>query len=200
MQAKATEIGEQANVDADVDLPKVELDNDQVDLRLDRNSRDSIDNFSGSEPVGDSSSESAKGDFNATGLGLGDGARKLDQSGDATPLQKLEPIDAEPEVEVVQAPLIKIAPEVDEPDVAEDAALTTGIESHLTQINDRLVAIGQSLLQTNQLLGGENARVLTTDAGDAYGLTEDVLRAIVETAANTRTLAERSRGGGLVFA
>jgi len=61
------------------------------------------------------------------------------------------------------------------------------------------IAIGQHLMKSNELLAAGSGGLDPTGERSGLGLSEDVQRAIVETAQNTRKLAERSGGRGLVF-
>ena len=54
-------------------------------------------------------------------------------------------------------------------------------------------------MKSNELLAGGSGNLSESGERSGLGLSEDVQRAIVETANNTRKLAERSTGGGLVF-
>ena len=54
-------------------------------------------------------------------------------------------------------------------------------------------------MESNELLAGGSGGLDPTGERSGLGLSEDVQRAIVETAQNTRKLAERSGGRGLVF-
>jgi len=61
------------------------------------------------------------------------------------------------------------------------------------------IAIGQHLMKSNELLAAGSGGLDPTGERSGLGLSEDLQRAIVETAQNTRKLAERSGGRGLVF-
>jgi hypothetical protein len=90
-------------------------------------------------------------------------------------------------------------PAEDEAIQAEQPEPISSVEAGLQQPNDRLVAIGQYLMKSNELLAAGTGNLNQTGERSGLGLSEDVQRAIVETAANTRKLADKSNGGGLVF-
>lgn len=211
IEAKAAAISDQARAASEVDLPPATLEDDAVALELNRDAQASIDNFAGTD-VGASSGESVTGKFDSRGLDFGSGARRIEPLGNPQPAKNLEPIQLDNEPEVIAAPKLVIEkpePEADAKLTIEEPSLVAepvaeplpadNIESGLQQLNDRLVSIGQYLMKSNELLAGGSGSLDQTGERSGLGLSEDVQRAIVETAQNTRKLAERSSGGGLVF-
>jgi TP901 family phage tail tape measure protein len=211
IEAKAAAITDQAGAGNEVDLPPATIEDDAVALELNRDAQASIDNFAGTD-VGESSGESVTGKFDSRGLEFGSGARRIEPLGNKQPAEKLDPIQLDNEPEVIAAPQLVI----EEPEAEADAKVVVegpsivaepiaeslpadNIESGLQQLNDRLVSIGQYLIKSNELLAGGSSNLNQTGERSGLGLSEDVQRAIVETAHNTRKLAERSSGGGLVF-
>ncbi|KAA1258275.1 Phage-related minor tail protein [Rubripirellula obstinata] len=198
MEAKAAAITDQAGNDGKLKLPPAELDDDSVALELDRDAKASIDNFAGTD-VGEQSSESVTGKFDSRGLNIGSGARKLEPIGLDAPAEKLKPEPLDDEPEVILAPKLVIDDQPDDAIAQQEPNAEAIADSGLRQINDRLVAIGQYLMKSNELLAGGSGNLSESGERSGLGLSEDVQRAIVETANNTRKLAERSTGGGLVF-
>ena len=198
MEAKAVAINERAKTDGKLKLPPAELDDDTVALELDRDAQASIDNFAGTD-VGDQSKESVTGKFDSRGLNIGSGARRLEPVVLNPTAEKLEPIADELEPEVIVAPkLIFEEPPDDNVPAAEEESANE-FAPGLQKINDRLITIGEYLMKSNELLAGNQGNVNETGDQLGLGLSEDVERAIVETANNTRKLAEQSSGRGLVF-
>ncbi|WP_235951575.1 hypothetical protein [Crateriforma spongiae] len=198
MEAKAAAINERAGKQGKLTLPPAELDKDTVALELDREAQASIDNFAGTD-IGGASNESVTGKFDSRGLNIGSGARRLEPMALKPPAEKLEPIAEKIEPEVIVAPKLLVEePDKDnEPATGEEPA--NDFAPGLQQINDRLIAIGEYLMKSNELLAGNQGNVNETSDRLGLGLSEDVERAIVETANNTRKLAEQSNGRGLVF-
>jgi hypothetical protein len=198
MEAKAAAITDQAGNDGKLKLPPAELDDDSVTLELDRDAQASIDNFAGTD-VGEQSNESVTGKFDSRGLNIGSGARKLEPIGLDAPAEKLKPEPLDEEPEVIVAPKLAIDDQPDDAIAQQEPEPDAIADSGLQRINDRLVAIGQHLMKSNELLAGGSGNLSESGERSGLGLSEDVQRAIVETANNTRKLAERSTGGGLVF-
>ena len=191
-----------------VDIPKVDLlgiDDTELqppkprdlELGLDRDAKDSLDRFS-SGPETDPAQTAAAGDFETLGLGLGSGARKLEQL-------RLEP--AEDAGEVIVAPKLEIP---DKADAAVPEDVTEPVDPEMPElaieqpmldiaaVNEALDLVRQSLSEFDAALSGTTASLrLPASSGD--GITDDMKRAIIATAENTRRLVERSQSGGLVF-
>jgi TP901 family phage tail tape measure protein len=211
MEAKAAAIAERANPNGKLKLPPAKLEDDAVALKLDRDAKASIDDFAGKE-VDDQTGESVTGKFDSRGLNFGSGARRIEPLALDPPIDNDKPVEIDQEPEVIVAPQLVIEAEAVEPEpnaiVEEPAAEpeptidevpTDNLDSGLQQINARLIAIGQHLMKSNELLAAGSGGLDPTGERSGLGLSEDVQRAIVETAQNTRKLAERSNGRGLVF-
>ena len=185
----------------EVDIPPVDLpgiDDPELqppnpkDLKLgiDPDARASMDRFADG-PDNTTQVESA-GNFDSRGLGLGSSARKLE------PL-KLKPIEPLDEA-VIAAPLLNI-PEDDKPVDEAMAKVEPEVDEpalDVVAINEAFASVRQSLTEFDMALSGATSRLqLPASSGD--GITEDMKRAIIATAENTRRLVERSKSGGLVF-
>ena len=68
----------------------------------------------------------------------------------------------------------------------------------LPAINDAFASVRQSLTEFDLALSGA-LRDCSSLLRSGDGITEDMKRAIIATAENTRRLVERSQSGGLVF-
>ncbi|QDV62570.1 phage tail tape measure protein [Crateriforma conspicua] len=198
MEAKAAAINKRAKTDGKLKLPAAELDKDTVALELDRDAQASIDNFASTD-VGDQATESVTGKFDSRGLNIGSGATRLEPIALNQPAEKLEPIADEIEPEVIVAPKLLVEEPADGNEPAAEEEPANEFAPGLQQINDRLIAIGDYLMKSNELLASNQGNVNETSDRLGLGLSEDVERAIVETANNTRKLAEQSNGRGLVF-
>jgi TP901 family phage tail tape measure protein len=185
----------------EVDIPPVDLpgiDDPELqppnpkDLKLgiDPDAQASMDRFADG-PDNTTQVESA-GNFDSRGLGLGSSARKLEP----LKLEPIEPLDEEliaaPQLNIpedgkpVDEAMAEVEPEAEEP--ALDVA----------SINAAFASVRQSLTEFDMALSGATSRLqLPASSGD--GITEDMKRAIIATAENTRRLVERSKSGGLVF-
>ncbi|GAA5509156.1 phage tail tape measure protein [Novipirellula caenicola] len=192
----------------DVNVPPVDLPGiDDTELQppnpkdlklgLDREAKDSLEGFA-KGPETEDSQTAAAGDFETLGLGLGSGARKLEQL-------RLEPVkDAG---EVIVAPKLELPDKADAAvpaDVPEPVKLEMpelAIEQPMLDIaavNEALALVRQSLSEFDAALSGTTASLrLPASSGD--GITDDMKRAIIATAENTRRLVERSQSGGLMF-
>ena len=165
------------------------------------------------------------GNFDARGLGLGSGASTIQQQA-PEPLKKLEPIAAEDDpVEVIFAPQLRLEPEqVDDPNlngeqnnevVAEnpvdvpldlpelsDQPDPIEMESPPTldvaAITEAFASVGRSLAAFDSAISDSTSH-LQLPAMSGGEFSEDMKRAIIQTAENTRRLVERSQSGGLVF-
>ena len=108
--------------------------------------------------------------------------------------------------EVIVAPKLEIpdkadAAAVDVPEPVKPEMPELAIEQptlDIAAVNDAFALVGQSLSEFDAaLLGTTSALRLPASSGD--GITDDMKRAIIATAENTRRLVERSQSGGLVF-
>jgi TP901 family phage tail tape measure protein len=207
----------------DLKVPKVDIDGikdpklkppkkKDLKLGLDRTAKDSMDQFS-KGPKDNAEKTEAAGNFESRGLGLGSGASLIptieppDQA-DATKADDL--VDAKdgadageanpdmPELEQELAPqpmdVEATTPEdMVEPSIAEQQpslnlesllASFAAVRVRLDEFDDAL-SLSVARLQMPQVLG--------------EGLSDDVKRAIIQTAENTAQLASRARTGGFVF-
>ena len=142
-------------------------------------------------PDGATQVESA-GNFDSRGLGLGSSARKLEP----LKLDPIEPLDEE----VIEAPQLNI-PAEDKPVDEASAEVESEVDDpalDVASINEAFASVRQSLTEFDMALSGATSR-LQFPASSGDGITEDMKRAIIATAENTRRLVERSKSGGLVF-
>ena len=207
----------------DLKVPKVDIDGikdpklkppKKMDLKLglDRSAKDSMDQFS-KGPKDNAEKTEAAGNFESRGLGLGSGAsliptmEPLDQPDAANADDVVDAMDgadageANPELPEVEQ---EIAPQ---PMDAEVATPEDMVEPSITE--------QQPLLNLESLLASFAAVRVRLDEFDAAlslsvarlqmpqvtgeGLSDDVKRAIIQTAENTAQLASRARTGGFVF-
>jgi TP901 family phage tail tape measure protein len=205
-------------------VPKVEVDGikdpklkppkkKDLKLGLDRSAKDSMDRFSDG-PEEPTEKTEAAGNFDSRGLGLGSGAslipviEPLDQKDKADP----DGIDADgiadadakdPELEVPEVePELGLQPmdaEVSSPeDFIEPTAVDQEPSLNLEAIMASFAAVRVRLEEFDAALSQSVARLqMPQVAGE--GLSDDVKRAIIQTAENTSQLAERARTGGFVF-
>ena len=188
----------------EVDIPKVDLPaiddpklkppkKNDLKLGLDRDAEDSLDKFA-SGPEQPIEQTEVSGNFDATGLGLGSGASTI-------PVLKLEAMPLPP-VEVVEAPLLNVAPDEvapdDQPNLTEATDLVEPPTFDIVAINAAFASVSQSLAEFDAALTNSTSH-LTMPSSVGDGFSEDMKRAIVATAENTRRLVERSQAGGLVF-
>jgi TP901 family phage tail tape measure protein len=188
-------------------------------LGLDRSAEDALDQFSQGPDVETEKTE-VSGDFETRGLGLGSGASLIPvlevekrpervEEVDAGGLQVDPPADKPQEnIELAEgvapadaSPTVKAGDmsqeELDELTDAlfpEEAEQTPNVESLIASF----AAVGRTLDKFDAALSQSVARLQMPQlAGDS--LSDDVKRAIIETAENTAQLAERARTGGFVF-
>ncbi|MFN9420981.1 MAG: hypothetical protein ACK578_26305, partial [Pirellula sp.] len=182
-------------------------------LGLDRSAKDSMDRFSDG-PEEPTEKTEAAGNFDSRGLGLGSGASLLpvieppDQKDKADPdgvaPDGVADADAnEPELEVPEVePELGLQPidaEVSSPEdfiepTVEDQEPSLNLESIMASF----AAVRIRLEEFDAALSQSVARLqMPQVAGE--GLSDDVKRAIIQTAENTSQLAERARTGGFVF-
>lgn len=183
-----------------VDLPNIDDPELQPpnakDLRLGLNpdAEEAIDKFAHG-PTTEQDRNEVAGDFSSRGLGLGSGASKLPQPGQQ-PIEALEPIPlAEDEAaEEIFAPQLKIEP-------VEKEAVEQAVEPpvlDIAAINEAFALVGRSLVAFDAALSGTTAQLQLPNASSGE-FTEDMKRAIIQTAEHTRRIAENSQSGGLVF-
>ncbi len=205
-------------------VPKVEVDGikdpklkppkkKDLKLGLDRSAKDSMDRFSDG-PEEPTEKTEAAGNFDSRGLGLGSGASlilvleppdqkdKVDPDGiDADGMADADAKDPElevPEVEPELGPQPMDA-EVSSPeDFIEPTAVDQEPSLNLESIMASFAAVRVRLEEFDAALSQSVARLqMPQVAGE--GLSDDVKRAIIQTAENTSQLAERARTGGFVF-
>ncbi len=205
-------------------VPKVEVDGikdpklkppkkKDLKLGLDRSAKDSMDRFSDG-PEEPTEKTEAAGKFDSRGLGLGSGASLVPVIEPPDQMDKVDPdgIDADgmadafakdPELEVPEvAPELGPQPmdaEVSSPeDFIEPTAVDQEPSLNLESIMASFAAVRVRLEEFDAALSQSVARLqMPQVAGE--GLSDDVKRAIIQTAENTSQLAERARTGGFVF-
>jgi hypothetical protein len=205
-------------------VPKVEVDGikdpklkppkkKDLKLGLDRSAKDSMDRFSDG-PEEPTEKTEAAGDFDSRGLGLGSGASLIPVIEPPDQKDKADPdgIDADgiadadakdPELEVPEVePELGLQPmdaEVSSPeDFIEPTAVDQEPSLNLEAIMASFAAVRVRLEEFDAALSQSVARLqMPQVAGE--GLSDDVKRAIIQTAENTAQLAERARTGGFVF-
>ena len=206
-----------------IDDPELQPPNAK-DLRLDLNpdAQAAMDQFANGP---ETDRTEVAGNFDARGLGLGSGASTIPQQA-PEPLKKLEPIAAENDlVEVIVAPQLRLEPEqADDPNVdgeqdnevvadnqvdvpfdlpePTDQSDPTDLESSPTldvaAITEAFASVGRSLAAFDSAIANSTSQ-LQLPAMSGGEFSEDMKRAIIQTAENTRRLVERSQSGGLVF-
>jgi TP901 family phage tail tape measure protein len=205
-------------------VPKVEVDGikdpklkppkkKDLKLGLDRSTKDSMDRFSDG-PEEPTEKTEAAGNFDSRGLGLGSGASLIpvieppDQKDEVDPDGVDADVNADadandPELEVPEVePELGLQPmdaEVSSPEdfiepTVEDQEPSLNLESIMASF----AAVRVRLEEFDAALSQSVARLqMPQVAGE--GLSDDVKRAIIQTAENTSQLAERARTGGFVF-
>jgi TP901 family phage tail tape measure protein len=205
-------------------VPKVEVDGikdpklkppkkKDLKLGLDRSAKDSMDRFSDG-PEEPTEKTEAAGNFDSRGLGLGSGASlipvieppekkdKVDPDG-ITPDGVADADANEPELEVPEVePELGLQPvdaEVSSPeDFIEPMAVDQEPSLNLESIIASFAAVRVRLEEFDAALSQSVARLQMPQVA-SEGLSDDVKRAIIQTAENTSQLAERARTGGFVF-
>ncbi len=205
-------------------VPKVEVDGikdpklkppkkKDLKLGLDRSAKDSMDRFSDG-PEEPTEKTEAAGNFDSRGLGLGSGASLIPVIEPPDQKDKVDPdgVDADvnagadandPALEVPEVePEFGLQPvdaEVSSPeDFIEPTAVDQEPSLNLESIMASFAAVRLRLEEFDAALSQSVARLqLPQVAGE--GLSDDVKRAIIQTAENTSQLAERARMGGFVF-
>ncbi|MBN8603477.1 MAG: phage tail tape measure protein [Planctomycetes bacterium] len=205
-------------------VPKVEVDGikdpklkppkkKDLKLGLDRSAKDSMDRFSDG-PEEPTEKTEAAGNFDSRGLGLGSGASLIPAIEPPDQKDKVDPdgVDADvnagadandPELKVPEVePEFGLQPvdaEVSSPeDFIEPTAVDQEPSLNLESIMASFAAVRVRLEEFDAALSQSVARLqMPQVAGE--GLSDDVKRAIIQTAENTSQLAERARTGGFVF-
>ncbi len=182
-------------------------------LGLDRSAKDSMDRFSDG-PEEPTEKTEAAGNFDSRGLGLGSGASLIPVIEPPDQKDKVDPdgVDADvnagadandPELEVPEVePEIGLQPVDAEVSSPEDFIEPTTVDQepslNLEAIMASFAAVRVRLEEFDAALSQSVARLqMPQVAGE--GLSDDVKRAIIQTAENTAQLAERARTGGFVF-
>lgn len=205
-------------------VPKVEVDGikdpklkppkkKDLKLGLDRSAKDSMDRFSDG-PEEPTEKTEAAGNFDSRGLGLGSGASLIpvieppDQKDEVDPDGVDADVNADadandPEQEVPEVePELGLQPmdaEVSSPEdfiepTVEDQEPSLNLESIMASF----AAVRVRLEEFDAALSQSVARLQMPQVA-SEGLSDDVKRAIIQTAENTSQLAERARTGGFVF-
>jgi hypothetical protein len=205
-------------------VPKVEVDGikdpklkppkkKDLKLGLDRSAKDSMDRFSDG-PEEPTEKTEAAGNFDSRGLGLGSGASLIPVIEPPDQKDKVDPdaVDADvnagadandPELDVPEVePELGLQPvdaEVSSPeDFIESTAVDQEPSLNLESIMASFAAVRVRLEEFDAALSQSVAKLqMPQVAGE--GLSDDVKRAIIQTAENTSQLAERARTGGFVF-
>jgi TP901 family phage tail tape measure protein len=207
----------------DLKVPKVDVDGikdpklkppkkKDLKLGLDRSAKDSLDQFS-QGPKQDIEKTEAAGNFESRGLGLGSGAsliptmEPLDQPDAANADGVVDAKDgadageANPELPEVEQ---EIAPqpmdaEVSTPEDMVEPSITDQQPSlNLESLLASFAAVRVRLDEFDAALSLSVARLQMPQV-TGEGLSDDVKRAIIQTAENTAQLASRARTGGFVF-
>jgi TP901 family phage tail tape measure protein len=205
-------------------VPKVEVDGikdpklkppkkKDLKLGLDRSAKDSMDRFSDG-PEEPTEKTEAAGNFDSRGLGLGSGASLIPVIEPPDQKDKVDPdgVDADvnagadandPELEVPEVePELGLQPvdaEVSSPeDFIEPTAVDQEPSLNLESIMASFAAVRVRLEEFDAALSQSVARLQMPQVA-SEGLSDDVKRAIIQTAENTSQLAERARTGGFVF-
>ncbi len=208
-----------------IKVPKVEVDGikdpklkppkkKDLKLGLDRSAKDSMDKFS-KGPDEPTEKTEAAGNFDSRGLGLGSGASLIpvidppDQKDNAKPdhpadLDAGADANAEapnpdmPEVEAEQG-LQPVSAEVSSAEeMIEPTAEGQQPALNLDAILASFAAVRVRLDEFDAALSHSVARLQMPQVS-GEGFSDDVKRAIIQTAENTAQIAERARTGGFVF-
>jgi hypothetical protein len=195
----------------DLKVPKVEVDGikdpklkppkkKDLKLGLDRSAKDSIDDFSNG-PEQQTEKTEAVGNFDSRGLGLGSGASTIPmlplQTG-AEPTTGEEDVDAsiEPQAEVTSDDDFSLLNGDMSGDLETETMEPQGL--NLEPVLAAFESVRFSLGEFDATLSQSISRMAIPQIA-ADGLSDDVKRAIIQTAENTKSLVERSRSGGFVF-
>ncbi len=194
----------------EVDIPKVDvplvdlpgIDDPELqpphakDLRLDLNpdAQAAMDQFANG-PASEQDNADVSGDFDSRGLELGSGASRIPQI-DPQPIKKLEPIPL-PENEVVEeilAPQLMLEPvepkpinDIDAPQVEAIEAVTESPTLDIAAITEAFAMVGRSLVAFDAALSGTTTQLQLPNASSGE-FSEDMKRAIIQTAENTRRI------------
>jgi TP901 family phage tail tape measure protein len=207
----------------DLKVPKVDVDGikdpklkppkkKDLKLGLDRSAKDSMDQFS-KGPKDNAEKTEAAGNFESRGLGLGSGASLIPKMG---PLDQPDAanagavVDAKdgadageanpelPEVEQEIAPQTMDAEVETQEDMVEPSITDQQPSLNLESLLASFAAVRIRLDEFDAALSLSVARLQMPQV-TGEGLSDDVKRAIIQTAENTAQLASRARTGGFVF-
>jgi len=207
----------------DLKVPKVDVDGikdpklkppkkKDLKLGLDRSAKDSMDQFS-KGPKDNAEKTEAAGNFESRGLGLGSGAsliptmEPLDQPDAANAGDVVDAKDGAdageanpdlPEVEQEIAPQPMVAEVATPEDMVEPSFTEQQPSLNLESLLASFVAVRVHLDEFDAALSLSVARLQMPQV-TGEGLSDDVKRAIIQTAENTAQLASRARTGGFVF-
>ena len=207
----------------DLKVPKVDIDGikdpklkppkkKDLKLGLDRSAKDSLDQFS-KGPKDNAEKTEAAGNFESRGLGLGSGAsliptmEPLDQPDAANADDVVDAKDGAdageanpelPEVEQEIAPQPMDAEVATQEDMIEPSIAEQQPSLNLESLLASFAAVRVRLDEFDAALSLSVARLQMPQV-TSEGLSDDVKRAIIQTAENTSQLAERARTGGFVF-
>ncbi len=207
----------------DLKVPKVDVDGikdpklkppkkKDLKLGLDRSAKDSMDQFS-KGPKDNAEKTEAAGNFESRGLGLGSGAsliptmEPLDQPDVANADDVVDAKDGAdageanpdlPEVEQKIAPQPMDAEVATPEDMVEPSITEQQPSLNLESLLASFAAVRVRLDEFDAALSLSVARLQMPQV-TGEGLSDDVKRAIIQTAENTAQLASRARTGGFVF-
>jgi TP901 family phage tail tape measure protein len=207
----------------DFKVPKVDVDGikdpklkppkkKDLKLGLDRSAKDSLDQFS-KGPKDNTEKTEAAGNFESRGLGLGSDAsliptmEPLDQPDDANADDVVDTKDGAdageanpelPEVEQEIAPQPMDAEVTTQEDMVEPSITDQQPSLNLESLLASFAAVRIRLDEFDAALSLSVARLQMPQV-TGEGLSDDVKRAIIQTAENTAQLASRARTGGFVF-
>src|SRR6056297_140130 len=174
-----------------IDDPKLQApDPHDLKLRLDRDAKHSLEGFA-KGPETEPPQTAAAGDFETLGLGLGSGARQWDP-GPLAPA-KLAAVNAagiivapKPELPKKADATVEVPWDAAPPAPGEMPGLAIDPETlDIAAVNAALAAVRQSLGEFDAALSGSTA-TMRWPASSGDGIPDDMKRAIIATAENTR--------------
>ncbi|TWU39318.1 phage tail tape measure protein [Novipirellula artificiosorum] len=185
----------QAPKSPEISAPDLELPEDK-DLRLglDRGAKRSIDQFAAGPDLENVRSEVA-GEFDARSLGLGGSASNV------PPMAMLAPED-DALIERVPAPLLKLTPEEEPslpPGELDESMVSEFPAVDIESINAAFESAARNLGRFDAAISASTSNLQSASVG-YDGFSEEMKRAILQTATNTEQLVRLTRNGGLSFA
>ncbi len=188
----------------DVDVPELSPpDKKDLELSLDRDAKDSIDKFgTDSEQTNDTANIEVAGDFDSRGLGLGSGASQFDKGNPPAhqPVDTPEALNNDAKINLGQVDKAREALGLvkgEVPVVEESPAVPEVID--VEALNAVFASIHESLIEFDSGFAASVARMQTPALSAEGFFSEDMQRAVIQTADNTRRLVELTQHGGLVF-